>query len=308
MLGLSQTVGLQLEGSIAANSATTVDISSLVEANVESQYADIINPFSSTGPNNNPNYLKLDLAAPGTNILSAYSPDEFSFGPFPFGDDELPEAVNNDPVFATLTGTSMASPHVAGAAALLKQQHPQWSVAQIKSALVNTAESNVLLGSEIAGPFEKGAGRLDLERAMAPTLSFSQVSFSDPACIASCEFEFTVTNLTLDNQEWTLTTDFNNSLVHAMVSPASFSLSASATSSGVMPSFTIDGMQVNMNGLSVSQDTSIQLQLVVSDGIDQSAPVTVTISIENEDSGGSITWLPALLLSCCGRRFTRSRH
>lgn len=216
-LGLSQTVGLQLEASIAANSETRVDIASLVEANIEGQYADIIIPFSSTGPNNNLNYLKSDLAAP----------------------------------------------HVAGAAALLKQQHPQWSAAQIKSALVNTAESHVLLGSEI----NAGADFIVSENQM--------LSFTVPASDVDHE---------------------------------TLSFSASATSSGVMPSFTIEGMQITINGLSVSQDTSIQLQLMVSDGIDQSTPVTVTISVEHEDRGGSITWLLALLLSCCSRPLTRSRH
>ena len=73
--------------------------------------------FSSVGPTTISLRLKPDVAAPGVDVLSSV----------PAG-------------WSSFSGTSMASPHVAGAAALLVQRHPSWTVAQIKSALVQTGD------------------------------------------------------------------------------------------------------------------------------------------------------------------------
>jgi minor extracellular serine protease Vpr len=64
--------------------------------------------------------MKPDVAAPGVDITSSVPPHEGSW--------------------ASFSGTSMAAPHVAGAAALLLQRHPDWTPAQVKSALVLTAK------------------------------------------------------------------------------------------------------------------------------------------------------------------------
>ncbi|MDX6412526.1 MAG: hypothetical protein QOE91_2042, partial [Gaiellaceae bacterium] len=82
----------------------------------------IVTSFSSAGPEAFGHLLKPDIAAPGGQILSS----------------TLPEFSGGSP-FAVFDGTSMAAPHVAGAAALLVQRHPSWSVPQIKSALMSTA-------------------------------------------------------------------------------------------------------------------------------------------------------------------------
>src|SRR5205085_933392 len=72
--------------------------------------------------------------------------------------------------FAEFSGTSMASPHVAGAAALLKQQHPTWTVAQIKSALMLTGDPAYANDARTveATPLSGGGGRIDLARATDP--------------------------------------------------------------------------------------------------------------------------------------------
>jgi subtilisin family serine protease len=72
--------------------------------------------FSSSGPTPLGNRLKPDVTAPGVAVLSAQPGDQFGF----------------------LSGTSMAAPHVAGAAALLRSLHPAWTVEDLKSALVST--------------------------------------------------------------------------------------------------------------------------------------------------------------------------
>ena len=98
--------------------------------------APIMNGSSSRGPNvANANILKPDLTAPGTDILAAVSADLT-----PAQRDAVAAGgVAPKTDWAFYTGTSMASPHVAGVAALLKQRHPDWTPAAIKSALMTTA-------------------------------------------------------------------------------------------------------------------------------------------------------------------------
>jgi subtilisin family serine protease len=108
--------------------------------------------FSSRGPNVvAEDIIKPDITAPGVNILAAASP-------FPdpgFLPGEL---------FQCIGGTSMSSPHVAGAFALIKQAHPGWSPAMAKSALMTTAYQDVKKedGVTPADPFDMGAGHLNV--------------------------------------------------------------------------------------------------------------------------------------------------
>lgn len=104
---------------------------------------DLLADFSSRGPVTSTWEIKPDVVAPGVAINSTV----------PGG-------------YLALQGTSMAAPHVAGAAALLKQAHPDWTPEKIKAALMNTAKPIVDVKGESYRTFEQGAGRIQIEEAI----------------------------------------------------------------------------------------------------------------------------------------------
>ena len=115
--------------------------------------------FSSRGPGPIQDVLKPDVTAPGINILAGHTPDAVATAP---GEN-----------FQFLSGTSMAAPHVSGVAALLKQSHPDWSPAAIKSALMTTAYQEVRMPDETAIiPFDYGSGHIDPNKANDPGLVY----------------------------------------------------------------------------------------------------------------------------------------
>ena len=121
----------------------------------------VVTSFSSAGLTSFGHLLKPDVGAPGGQILSATL--RSAGGPF-----------------AVFDGTSMAAPHVAGAAALLVQRHPTWTAQNVKSALVSTAAaawSNTARTVE-APVLLSGSGLTDVVAANDPKL------FSDPASLS----------------------------------------------------------------------------------------------------------------------------
>eukprot|EP00253_Pinus_taeda_P011833 PITA_11833 len=128
--------------------------------------------FSSRGPSTmNPEILKPDVIAPGVNILAAW--------PLNLAPSGLPTDKRRVE-FNVVSGTSMACPHVAGVAALLKSLHPKWSPAAIKSALMTTADivdnrrSPIMdtVSSRAADIFATGAGHINPGRAADPGLIY----------------------------------------------------------------------------------------------------------------------------------------
>ncbi|MET9268906.1 S8 family serine peptidase [Kribbella sp. NPDC003557] len=122
----------------------------LTVGNVTKQ--DQLNETSSRGPRIGDSALKPDVTAPGTDIVAAKSKDS-SIGE-PVGDRYL-----------RLSGTSMATPHTAGAAAILLQEHPSWTPAELKAALMGSAKVAADQTS-----FQQGAGRIDLTTAIKQTV------------------------------------------------------------------------------------------------------------------------------------------
>ncbi|MDX6504254.1 MAG: minor extracellular serine protease Vpr, partial [Gaiellaceae bacterium] len=121
---------------------------------------DQIAGFSSGGPTPISLALKPDVTAPGVQILSS-----------------LPKRAGS---WAAWQGTSMAAPHVAGAAALLLQRHPTWTPAQVKSALVLTGKPVYTDGGATheVSPLREGGGRIDLVTADNPLVFASPTSLS----------------------------------------------------------------------------------------------------------------------------------
>lgn len=142
--------------------------------------SDSLWPYSSRGPIPSTWAIKPDLVAPGVSISST-APGGYTYG----------------------TGTSASTPHVAGAAALLRQLHPTWSPAWIKAALMNTARD---LGRS---PFEQGAGRLQVDQAAAtpalllpPSLSLGRVDGTQS--VWSRQETLTLTNVSTTTVTYTL--------------------------------------------------------------------------------------------------------
>ena len=115
-----------------------------------------VNDSSSRGPST-PNFdIKPDVTAPGTNIMSTIPAYKWDF----------PEA-SYEEAYDRKTGTSMATPHIAGIAALIKQANPTWDAFDVKVALSNTAN---LLDTEKYDVFSQGAGRVDAYAAAFPSV------------------------------------------------------------------------------------------------------------------------------------------
>ncbi|MFJ5020277.1 S8 family serine peptidase [Streptomyces goshikiensis] len=124
--------------------------------------ADALADFSSTGPRTGDGAVKPDVTAPGVDITAAAAP----------GSVIDRETGQNPPGYLTISGTSMATPHVAGAAALLKQQHPAWKGAELKGALTASAKGAAYT------PFQQGTGRIAVDAALRQSVVAQEAALS----------------------------------------------------------------------------------------------------------------------------------
>ncbi len=216
--------GQQIRGAINRTTNPTATLTGEGVASTSPAWRDLISDFSSRGPADYaPGILKPNVVAPGSDILSAYFDGVNSIG------------------FSS--GTSMASPHVAGAVALLQSIHPDWGPDRLQSVLETTADANDLRWNNApAGVNDRGAGRIQVDRALRAGLYLpitrSQFEAADPAsggdpaslnlagmwgenCDPTCSFTRRVR--ALESGNWLVSAE---STLPVTVSPDTFSLSA----------------------------------------------------------------------------------
>lgn len=132
---------------------------------IQNGEGDVMAAFSSRGPAGL--FIKPDITAPGVQILAGDTPVTESIAGGPPGE-----------LFQAIAGTSMSSPHAAGAAILFRELHPDWSPGQIKSALVTTATTEVFKQDQVtpADPFDFGSGRVDIGAALNASLTMDETA------------------------------------------------------------------------------------------------------------------------------------
>lgn len=226
---LGFNAGQALKAWIASGSGHVARIEGTRVENIP-ELGDVLSSSSGRGPVPGAvGVLKPDLTAPGSSILAA---------------------ARTGTGTAFMSGTSMATPHLAGAAALLISAKPSWSPGQVESALVTTARPSVRGqgGSELATPFGQGAGMADLSRAPRAGLAFvtsanefrnanpaqggvprnlNRASLVHEACFENCSLSRQVTDLA-GGASWRVEFDLP-SPASATATPASFTLAAGAT-------------------------------------------------------------------------------
>ncbi|MFC8981162.1 S8 family serine peptidase [Streptomyces sp. NPDC057411] len=125
---------------------------------------DRLAPFSSTGPRVGDGAVKPDVTAPGVAITAAAAAGSII--------DTRPGTPHPAPGYLQIDGTSMATPHVAGAAAILKQRHPEWKAPELKGALTASAKGGGLTA------FQQGSGRVQVDRALSQSVIAEPVSLN----------------------------------------------------------------------------------------------------------------------------------
>jgi subtilisin family serine protease len=225
--GLAVKAWLTTPGTHTASIAgATIDLSA--------SNGDQMASFSSRGPDKTlPDVLKPDIAAPGVDIFAAVNSTN-------------PTA---DPEYGILSGTSMAAPHITGAAALIRAVHSTWTPAEIQSALMMTGKKLVTENGKPVGPFARGAGRVDLTKAARAGLVMNETtahytaadptaggnpttlnvpSLANSGCQATCTWTRTVTSSLTKSATWKVTTATSKNMT-LKVSPAMFTLAPGAS-------------------------------------------------------------------------------
>ncbi|WP_395343538.1 S8 family serine peptidase [Ningiella sp. W23] len=258
--------------------------SGVASQNIDEARIDVLAGFSARGPNTTISTLVPTMTAPGVNIYAAFADQKF-------GNDGQPPAASD---YNYLSGTSMSSPHVAGAAALLRSVHPNWSVDNIRSALAMTADTTVKTqdATSDADFFDMGSGRIRVDLAAQAGLVLDETeadylaaeparggdpralnlpSITDNDCVGICRWSRTFT--ATQNGVWDVSAEsFDNGLI-INASPNSFSLNAGESQS---VEFVIDTIDADKNAFVFGTVT-----LQAPNSPDLRIPVSVLPSIGN---------------------------
>jgi subtilisin family serine protease len=172
---ISTADGQRLVDEILAETVVEVELAKGVFL-TRNDRGSVMGDFSSRGPTlSEPDFIKPDITAPGVKIFAGHTP-------------VVANGLEGE-FYQYLSGTSMSAPEVAGVAALLKEASPDWTPAQLKSALTTSARGGVLKedGLTVATPFDAGAGHIDANRAIDPGLAYDSSYLEHAAYV--CGFD-----------------------------------------------------------------------------------------------------------------------
>jgi minor extracellular serine protease Vpr len=209
-------------GSLSGRTGNTFTIHSALSYVYNPSDNDFLAGFSSRGPTDVDFRVKPDVTSPGVNVLSSF-PTSFCGGAS---------------CWAFLQGTSMATPHLAGSAAVVKGQHPTWSAAQIRSSVVNTADATAVKDPASGAPTTDansvGSGRENLDSAVTAIVAVDPVSVSFGSVPAGSRqtktFDVELTNLDSSSHTFSLSVDsITGTGVGYSVNPQALTLAAGAS-------------------------------------------------------------------------------
>ncbi len=256
------------------------------QMDINTKYADHMAAFSSRGPDPAaPGIVKPDIIGPGVDIFAAVADD---------GDP------SNGPDYGVYSGTSMSSPHLAGAGILMKQAHPGWNPDEIKSAIMTTSKNTGLTeadGATPTTPFSSGAGRVALGNAKDAAMLLEETranydntnpdaggdpttlniaSFGQGVCYRTCSWTRTVHNPTGQDMTWTGVFTGTNGLTGSL-STTTLSLPANGSASF--------SLTVDVTGLQPGQWYFGEVMWTENSGLapDAHFPVAVKVAASTDD-------------------------
>lgn len=224
--------GVALRELLASSDEVTASLSGGEEF-IGDEVADIMAAFSSRGPNRSSDLISPSLSAPGVDILAGNGTD-------------------NEVSWGFISGTSMASPHVAGALTLLAADQPDWTPAEAQSALMTTSVTDITDNDGTpADWFDMGSGRVELTRAAQAGLVLDETeagydaanpalggevkdlntaSMADSQCVDTCSWTRTVEATDAGaGVAWTAEGAGVSDAVDVTVEPSSFTLAEGET-------------------------------------------------------------------------------
>lgn len=272
--------GTSLQNWLAANANTAPSTIPFPSSRLSAQ-ADELAGFSLLGPASI-DLIKPDVEAPGVAIIAAYANDGTANGPN---------------VISFLSGTSMAAPHTTGSGALLLGLHPDWTPAEVKSALMMTAVENGLTradGSTQSDYFDRGSGRIQdlpasraglvLGETTANFVAANPAANGDPAtlnlasmqsasCVTACSFTRTFRSTQDHDVTWTAS-------VNAGPDPGFSSVSVTPTSIPVTAGGSSGAVQFDVDASAFASDGAFHFAEVVLTPDDAAlAPLHLTIAV-----------------------------
>jgi subtilisin family serine protease len=272
-IAVDTPTGQAVKTYIAGTANPTASLSAGVATKVE---APDVAGFSSRGPSpsSGGDLLKPDIMAPGVSVIAAVAPPN-----------------HNGNLYDVESGTSMATPHIAGVAALLKSKHPDWSPMEIKSAMMTTASTTTNAGNPIAGtPFDFGSGEVSPAAAFDPGLVYdsSEVDWLQYLCGIGVALLFSDGSTTCDRFGAIDPSDLNYPTIAIGALTGSQTVTRTVTNvSGKPGNYKVDVSAPA--GLNVSVSTK---HFVIQPGQEKTYTVTITRTTAalNAYAFGSLTW------------------